>query len=67
MAEERRQFSMNIKVGESVSIDKGRTVMTVMEKSGRQARLAFNAAKEVSVNRIKKNTPAEHAKKGLNA
>jgi len=66
MDAERRQFSIDVKVGESVSIDKGRAILTVMSKSGQKARLAFSALKEVAVNKVSsKGSMVEFAKKGL--
>jgi hypothetical protein len=49
MAEARRGFSIDVKVGESVSIDRGRVVVTVLEKSGRTAKLGFDAKSEVQI------------------
>jgi hypothetical protein len=65
MAKERRQFSMDVKVGDSVSIDRGRTVVTIMDKSGKQARLAFNVIKDISINKLNRSSVVEYAKKGL--
>jgi hypothetical protein len=62
----RRSFSIDVKVGESVTIDRGRIVITVLEKSGRTAKLGFDAAKEVPINKV---TPfpsgAAQARKGI--
>ena len=62
----RRSFSIEVKVGESVSVDRGRVVVTLLEKSGQRARLGFDAEKDISVN---KNTPfpsgAAQARKGI--
>ncbi|HWQ39182.1 MAG TPA: hypothetical protein VNM24_11350 [Burkholderiales bacterium] len=62
----RRSFSIDVKVGESVTIDRGRVVVTLLEKSGRMAKLGFNAAKEVPINKV---TPypsgAAQARKGI--
>lgn len=68
MSDERRQFAIDVKVGESVSIDRGRVILTVVEKSGRLARLAFSAEKSVPVNKIGiRQSAAEHAREGLYA
>ena len=57
-----------VKVGESLSIDKGRAILTVMEKSGKKARLAFSAVKEVAVNKLPRPSSInELAKKGIGA
>lgn len=42
---------MVIPVGESVSLDGGRIVIHVKEKSGRQVRLSFTADADVSIDR----------------
>lgn len=66
MTAERRSFSIEIKVGESISIDAGRVVVTLLEKSGQRAKLGFDAAKDAAVN---KNTAfpsgAAQARKGI--
>ena len=63
---ERRAFSIDVKVGESVTVDRGRIVITLLEKSGKTAKLGFDAAKEVPIN---KQTPfpsgASQARKGI--
>lgn len=51
MSEARRSFSIDVKVGESVTIDRGRIVVTVLEKSGRTAKLGFDAQKDVPINK----------------
>jgi pyruvate kinase len=51
MAEARRSFSIDVKVGESVTIDRGRVVVTVLEKSGKTAKLGFDAEKDVPINK----------------
>lgn len=65
---ERRSFSIDVKVGESISIDRGRIVVTLLEKSGQRAKLGFDAAKDAVVN---KNTAfpsgATQARKGVSA
>lgn len=66
MAEPRRSFSIDVKVGETVTIDRGRVTITLLDKSGRVAKLGFDAEKEVSVNKV---TPfpsgAAQARKGI--
>lgn len=62
----KRSFSIDVKVGESVSIDRGRIVVTVMEKSGRTAKLGFEAEKEVPINKVTANpSGAAQARKGI--
>ena len=64
---ERRTFSVDIKVGESISVDRGRVVMTLVEKSGQRAKLAIDADKSVPVNRVELNIKAgaAQARKGV--
>jgi len=52
MADTRRSFSIDVKVGESVSIDRGRVVVTLLEKSGQRAKLGFDAIKDAAVNKV---------------
>lgn len=62
----KRSFSIDVKVGESVSIDRGRIVVTVMEKSGRTAKIGFEADKEVPINKITSSpSGAAQARKGI--
>lgn len=66
MAEPRRAFSIDVKVGESVTIDRGRVVVTLLEKSGQRAKLGFDAAKEVAVNKVTAfPSGAAQARKGI--
>ncbi len=44
---------LDLKVGESVSIDEGRVRMTLRAKNGQRARLEFQADKSVSIEREK--------------
>lgn len=44
---------LDLRVGESVDIDNGRVVVTLHEKSGQRARLAFDADKSVHIERVK--------------
>lgn len=62
----KKSLSMDVKVGESVSIDGGRTLLTVLEKSGQRARLRFEIDPEVTVRKITPvKTGAEVASRGL--
>lgn len=51
MSAARRSFSIDVKVGESVTVDRGRIVITLLEKSGKTAKLGFDAEKEVPINK----------------
>lgn len=54
---------LDLRIGESVSIDKGRVNITLREKSGQRARLEIQADKSVSV---EKSQPRSNiAAKGL--
>lgn len=66
MTAARRSFSIEVKVGESVTIGQGDVVVTLLEKSGQRARLGFDAAKNVSVNKIVPfPSGAAQARKGI--
>jgi hypothetical protein len=47
--QQRDSLMIDIRVGESVSIDGGRVVITLKEKSGQRAKLHFSAEEGVSV------------------
>jgi pyruvate kinase len=48
---EKRSLSMVVPVGESVSVDGGRVVVSVKEKSGQRVRLVFTADESVQIER----------------
>lgn len=56
---------IDVKVGESVSIDKGRVTVRLMEKSGQRARLEVDADKSIKIEHIKQTRPANIAAQGL--
>jgi len=58
---------LDVKAGESVAIDGGRVVLTVLEKSGQRARLSFRVKDDVKVERMKTagKTGAEQARMGV--
>ena len=59
---------LDVKVGDSVSIDNDLVVLTVMEKSGQRARLSFKADHHVKIQRVAKHrsaTGAAQARMGL--
>ena len=63
---ERRSFTINVAVGESISVDRGRAILTVKERSGKSVSLAFSADKDVPVNKVTRvATGAAQARKGL--
>ena len=65
---ERRAFTLNLAVGDSVSVDRGRVIVTVKERSGKSVALSFSADKDVPINRVTKvTTGAAQARKGLPA
>lgn len=51
--EPRKSLTVEIRVGESVSIDSGRVVITLREKSGQRARVSFSAEAEVSIEPVR--------------
>lgn len=59
---------LDIKPGESVRIGDGpnAVVITLEDKSGRNARIAFDADRSVKIARVKQDkTPAQHLSQGL--
>ncbi|MNZ64344.1 hypothetical protein D3C78_825120 [compost metagenome] len=61
---------LDIKPGESVRIGEGPNAVTITleDKSGRNARIAFDADRSVKINRVKDGkTPAQHLRQGLTA
>lgn len=62
----KKSLSMDVKVGDSVSIDGGRVVITVGEKSGQRARLKFEVDSDVNVQRVSpEKSGADRAARGL--
>lgn len=59
--------TMDVRVGESVSIDNGRVTVTVEEKSGQRARLRFMADQAIGIEKVRAPKPgAEQARRGIN-
>ncbi len=59
---------LDIKPGESVRIGEGANavIITLEEKSGRNARIAFDADRSVKIARVKdEQTPAQFLRQGL--
>jgi len=56
---------IDVKVGESVSIDEGKVIMTLLEKSGQRARMELVADKSIKIRHIKQDKPANIAAKGI--
>lgn len=50
--------SFDLRVGDALSIDSGRIVMTLKEKSGRSAKVSIDADKAVPVQKIRGMVPA---------
>jgi hypothetical protein len=50
---DRESLVVELMVGDSVSIDSGRVVMTLREKSGRRARLHFSAERSVPIEPVR--------------
>ena len=46
-------LKLDIKVGDSVSIDNGRILVTLLDKSGKLARLDIRADKDISIRHVK--------------
>jgi len=63
-----RALTLDVRVGESVSIDRGKITVTVEEKSGQRARLRFMADDTVVVKKVGVATKAgpDQARQGIN-
>lgn len=61
----RNSLLMDVRVGESVSIDDGRVVVTLKEKSGQRAKLHFDSESKVNITPVRARAAAEQAKHGL--
>lgn len=59
------QIKQDLRVGESVSFDGGRIVVTLLEKSGQRARLDIRADDDVKVTVNKSEMASIIAKRGL--
>lgn len=60
-----RSLNIELRVDESVSIDNGRVVVTLKEKSGRRARLNFSAEGDVPIQKQHVLSVADHVRRGL--
>lgn len=58
-------LKLDLRVGESVSFDGGRIIVTLLDKSGQRARLDIKAEEGVKIKTPKTLMAAEQAKKGL--
>lgn len=45
-------FTVDLKVGEALNLDGGRVVVTMLKKSGQQARLALITARDVAWSKV---------------
>ncbi|MCY1167372.1 hypothetical protein D9M73_73330 [compost metagenome] len=62
----KRSLVMDVRVGDSVTLDGGRIVIQVMEKSGQRAKLSITANAEVSISRKKPaSSGAKAAQSGI--
>lgn len=60
-----RSLVMDVRVGESVSVDGGRVVVRVGEKSGQRVKLHFTADSEVAIDKVAPVKGADLAKRGI--
>ncbi len=60
-----RSLNIELRVDESVSIDNGRVVVTLKEKSGKRARLNFSADAEVPIQKQHVPSVADQVRRGL--
>lgn len=56
---------MDVRVGESVSLDKGRVMLRVGEKSGQRVKLHFTADSEVAIDKVQPIKGSDLAKGGI--
>lgn len=54
---------LDVKVGDSIRI--GDAVVTLVDKSGKVARLSIEASKDVPIKRVQANGAAQFAKNGI--
>jgi len=57
-------FAINLRVGDSLSIDSGRVIAELVHKSGQQVRMQFTADKDAKVDVVSPR-PANQAKRGV--
>jgi pyruvate kinase len=60
-----RSLVMDVRVGESVSVDGGRVVVRVGEKSGQRVKLHFTADSNVEIDKVSPVKGADLAKSGI--
>lgn len=58
--------TLNVRVGESVSIDGGKVTITVQNKSGQRAQLRFMADEAIKIDMVRSVKPgAQQARMGI--
>lgn len=60
-----RSLVMDVRVGESVSLDGGRVLVKVGEKSGQRVKLHFTADSAVAIDKVAPVKGADLAKSGI--
>lgn len=60
-----RSLVMDVRVGESVSVDGGRVLVRVGEKSGQRVKLHFTAESDVAIDKVAPVKGAELARSGI--
>jgi pyruvate kinase len=60
-----RSLVMDVRVGESVSVDGGRVMVRVGEKSGQRVKLHFTADSEVAIEKARPVKGSDLAKGGI--
>ncbi len=58
-------LKVDVRVGDSVSFDKGRVSVTLLEKSGQRARLEIKSESDVIIDLPYRGSPAQQAQKGI--
>lgn len=60
-----RSLVMDVRVGESVSVDAGRVVLRVGEKSGQRVKLHFTADSDVVIDKVSPVKGSDLARGGI--
>jgi hypothetical protein len=58
-------LKVDVRVGDSVSFDKGRVSVTLLEKSGQRARLEIKSEPDVVIDLPRQSSAAQQAQKGI--
>lgn len=62
----KKTLSIDLKIGEIISIDSGKIMLTLADKSGRRARLTFEADESVKIRPTRVNPALDLVRNGVN-